>query len=186
MPYQTKLTPEELEKLLAWAKEGKGYTAISRLLDGKITKQRVKQICLKHRIDSFSIRQQQNETEKLAKLTKKWGNEWLEKEKRRDYVYQAMREKFRSKRANAVRIGKPWDLDFGDLVFPTHCPILNVELDYFAEQAQDNSPSFDCLIPSKGYVKGNVFIVSWRANRVKNDGTAEEHRLIASFIEQHA
>lgn len=186
MTFKTKLTTEEKDQVLQWAKEGRGYTEISRLLNNKITKQRVKQICLKHNIDAFFIKQKSKEEDQIARLTQKWGKGWFDKERRRDYVYQAMRAKFRSKKANATRVGKPWDLEFGDLVFPTHCPILGIELDYFSEQAQDSSPSFDCLDPAKGYIKGNVFIISWRANRVKNDGSAQEHRAIAEFIEQNA
>lgn len=45
--------------------------------------------------------------------------------------------------------------------------------------------SLDRVDPAKGYVKGNVWIVGYRANLVKNDGTAEEHELIARAIRLH-
>lgn len=48
---------------------------------------------------------------------------------------------------------------------------------------RDNSPSLDKLIPDLGYVKGNVAVISWRANRFKSDGTLEEIRMIADWME---
>jgi hypothetical protein len=96
-----------------------------------------------------------------------------------------MREKFRAKKANAIRVGIEFTIEFGELTFPTHCPILGIELDYFSEQRTENTVSFDKINPTTGYVSGNVVILSWRANRIKNDGTAEEHRKIADFLHQH-
>jgi hypothetical protein len=33
-----------------------------------------------------------------------------------------------------------------------------------------------------GYIKGNVAVISNRANRIKNDGNADEHERIANYI----
>jgi hypothetical protein len=97
-----------------------------------------------------------------------------------------MRAKFRTKKANSVRNNIEFTIDFGDLTFPTHCPVLGLELDYFTEQGwTDYSPSFDRVDPTKGYTKENVVIISMRANRIKNNGSAEEHEKIAAFIRQH-
>lgn len=69
------------------------------------------------------------------------------------------------------------------LDFPDVCPVLGIPLTYtFGKgQAQDSSPSFDQKIPGGGYTKENIQVVSWRANRIKNDGTPEEHQKIADF-----
>jgi hypothetical protein len=183
MSFRNKLSTEDVNFILDKAKQGFGYTDICRMIDGKVSRQRIKQICQKNNIDAFVLKQQRNEKDKITRMTEKWGVQWKDKEYRRSYIYLAMRHKFRSKKANAKRSGKPFDIEFGDIEFPTHCPILNIELDYFAEQQQENSPSFDCIIPQKGYVKGNVVLLSNRANRIKNDGSAEEHRAIADFID---
>lgn len=185
MHLNSKLTKEEKQQIIQLASEGIGYTEISKRLNNKVSKQRVKQICLKEGIDAFNIKRAKSQLEREERMFKKWGAKWKDKDHRRSYLYISMRQKFQAKKANATRVGKPWDIEFGDLVFPTHCPILGIELDYFSEMRKDNSPSFDCINPSLGYIKGNVVIISWRANRIKNDGTAEEHRLIASFIEEY-
>ena len=38
----------------------------------------------------------------------------------------------------------------------------------------DNSPTIDRIVPELGYVKGNVVVVSAKANRIKNDATITE------------
>jgi len=51
---------------------------------------------------------------------------------------------------------------------------------------RDDSPSIDRLVPNAGYVPSNIIVMSDRANRIKNDGTAEEHRRIARFMDAFA
>ena len=114
----------------------------------------------------------------------------LERFGRKDYLFvddisRRMSDSFRRKRENAKKSKWGWDLSFHDIKWVTICPIFNIELDWFAESKAENSPSYDRINPKLGYVKGNVQIISWRANRIKNDGTAEEHRLIADFMDKH-
>jgi hypothetical protein len=184
MPYHYQITKEERQQLLEWAKDGVMYSEIAKRLDNKISRQRVKQICAKARIDSKKIKDERNRKNLEDRMTAKWGKDWRNDEVRKSYLYQAMRAKFRSKKANATRLGYEFTVQFGDIEFPTHCPILGIQLDYFAEEGwKDNSPSFDRLDPKKDYCKGNVFVISMRANRIKNDGTAEEHYQIAEFMD---
>lgn len=44
----------------------------------------------------------------------------------------------------------------------------------------------DRVIPELGYVKGNVEIISYRANRLKNDATYHELRAISLWLEAKA
>lgn len=67
-------------------------------------------------------------------------------------------------------------------LLPTHCPVLNIELDYKAfKLRQENSPSIDRINNDLGYIPGNCIITSWRANRLKNNGNYEEHYKIYKF-----
>lgn len=100
-----------------------------------------------------------------------------------DDLSRAMSKCFTRKKQNAKRGKWGWALTPTDVQYPSICPILGIELDWFAEYTQENSPSFDRVDSTKGYIPGNVIICSWRANRIKNDGTAEEHRKISEFLE---
>ena len=81
-----------------------------------------------------------------------------------------------------------WLLD--NMELPDYCPILGVKLKYegigngAGWTRDDDSPSIDQIEAGKGYTYENMRIISWRANRIKNDGSAEEHRLIAEWIEK--
>lgn len=174
MPFEKKSnwTVQEIQSLVL---SGETLSSIGKLFN--ISKQRVKQICNQHNIKSTVIVKQEI---KQRKYFDKWGN------KTNTDLYNACRTKFNRKKTTAKKNGIEWDIKFGDIIWNESCPILGGKLDYFAETTQENSPSFDRIDPTKGYIVGNVQIVSWRANRIKNDGTAEEHRLIAAYLDSLA
>lgn len=101
-----------------------------------------------------------------------------------DPYREAQFYKLRTKKENAIRAGIEFDLMWSDLQWPTHCPITGLQLDYFNSKREQNSPTFDRIDSRKGYVKGNVAIISARANRIKDNGSAEEHRKIADYIDK--
>lgn len=70
-----------------------------------------------------------------------------------------------------------------DILIPEFCPILGVRLEFGDMQTRDNSPSLDRINPDLGYVPGNIAVLSYRANRIKNEGTADEHRRIADWMD---
>lgn len=147
-----------------------------------VSRQRIKQLFSQHGVtpeeSGLIVRRKRSREARAAAHFAKWGK------KEDTDLYQAQRHKFRRKKANATRIGWDWTVQFGELEWPTHCPVLGMELDYFSEFVKENSPSFDRIDSGLGYVKGNVRIMSWRANRIKNNGTAEEHRKIADYLDK--
>lgn len=77
----------------------------------------------------------------------------------------------------------PFDLTLNDIEIPTHCPILNIELrSVLGKGPKASSPSLDKLIPELGYVKGNVNVISHRANTLKGDATVAELESLAQWI----
>ena len=80
----------------------------------------------------------------------------------------------------------PFDLDLGDIVIPEFCPVLGMKLGLSNQGSgyHTNSPSLDKIDPTKGYTKGNVRIISARANLLKNDATASELRLVLEDLER--
>ncbi len=85
----------------------------------------------------------------------------------------------------AKKDGVPFDLNASDFRIPEVCPALGLLLVMGDGQPTDASPTLDRLIPSLGYVRGNVYVISARANRLKGDGTAEELERIAAYIRQN-
>ena len=184
MSFKSRLTPQDHALIKEMALRGEKLEVIAQSVSSPVSRQRIKQLTKVFNIDSFDIRRKQNEKELNEKMFKKWGPQWDNKEHRKSLIYQTMRDKFRKKKANALREGKEFTVDFGELTFPTHCPILGIELDYFNETKGENTVSFDRIDSRKGYISGNVVVISWRANRIKNNGTADEHQKIAEFLYQ--
>lgn len=61
---------------------------------------------------------------------------------------------------------------------PDFCPILGIEIKKDNRVVADNSPSLDRIDPKKGYIKGNIRIISNRANRIKSDANYKELYLV--------
>lgn len=72
-------------------------------------------------------------------------------------------------------------VDLNNLTFPISCPILGIPLKHNRGRAKDDSYSIDRIDSSKGYEIDNIIVVSWRANRLKNNATTEELELISRF-----
>ena len=63
------------------------------------------------------------------------------------------------------------------------CPALGIQMKVgqTVKESKVSAPSLDRLIPKLGYVKGNIIIVSNRANTLKRDATPEELMKVAKF-----
>ena len=68
-----------------------------------------------------------------------------------------------------------------DIVVPEFCPVFGVRLEVADGIATNNSPTLDRIDNAKGYVPGNVMVVSWRANRLKADATFDELERVSEF-----
>jgi len=96
-----------------------------------------------------------------------------------------LRRMLRVARYRAKQAGLEFNITEMDLSPSTHCPVFpEIELKYTNHGRGDQAgASLDRKDNSKGYVRGNVVIMSLRANLLKNDGTAAEHRAIANWME---
>lgn len=90
-------------------------------------------------------------------------------------------------RVRAKKDGCPCIVTEVDIVIPEFCPVFGVRLQRGVKRRTDASPSLDKIVPERGYVPGNVWVISWRANRIKNNATLEELRmLVRSLTERTA
>lgn len=93
----------------------------------------------------------------------------------RHYQKYPERRILRFVKYHAKRTNQEFNLDLNDISIPEYCPYLKIKIttDY-GNGRKDSNASIDKIDPKKGYVKGNVQIISFKANRMKNDATQEE------------
>jgi hypothetical protein len=87
----------------------------------------------------------------------------------------------RSKGNKKRKLRKDLSVDYYKSLLTTHCPLLEIELSYESYEGQtvpQNYATLDKIVPSKGYVKGNVQIISYRANTLKNSASLDEMKLL--------
>lgn len=87
-------------------------------------------------------------------------------------------------RQSAKTKGISFNLELSDIQIPDICPVLSIPLCYdWDGPRKRNTASLDKIDPNKGYVKGNVWVISWEANRLKLNNTLETLRLLVAALE---
>lgn len=84
-------------------------------------------------------------------------------------------------KGRARRNNLPFNLEEADIVIPDYCPILGIKLESQSKQ-HAGSPTLDKIVPELGYVKGNVQVISHRANLIKSDASIEELEKVIEFL----
>lgn len=101
--------------------------------------------------------------------SKKWRSENLEK------------ALFKSARHGAIKRGLEFSISVGDIHIPERCPVFGFELTLDGKRS--TSASIDRIDNTKGYIPGNIVVVSMKANHVKSDCTIDELRRLVSFYD---
>ena len=177
----TKYYQENREAILEWQK-------IHHLKNREAILERQKRYRLKNREAISAAREKYYQENKEAIL--EWQKIYRLKNKEANKRYRQKKwEKQRIK--GALRRAKAKNLPFNiteeyvksitpkDMI----CPALGIKMNTSVEDL-DSTPSLDRLVPEKGYVKGNVIVVSFKVNRIKADATPEELMKVAIFYEK--
>lgn len=85
-------------------------------------------------------------------------------------------------RRRAIQSGVPFDLHFDDFDIPNICPALGIPL--LRKDNLNSAPSLDRIEGHKGYVKGNVVVVSYAANRAKGNLSVDQLSQIVDFYKR--
>ena len=102
---------------------------------------------------------------------------WREANPIRTLLYDA--------RQRAKANGIPFDIDERDVALPSHCPVLGIPLIPRGKPFAPTNVTLDRLNPRKGYIKGNVAVISWRANKLKCDVVdSNELRRVADWMDR--
>lgn len=83
-------------------------------------------------------------------------------------------------KGRAKRSGRDFNIERSDITIPERCPVLDVPI--VLEAGSDYAPSLDRIDSSRGYVKGNVIVMSKRANTLKNNMTLQEAQALVAFL----
>lgn len=120
------------------------------------------------------------------KLTSAWNSN--NKHKLKEYTLRQRRRAVEDPRyrlwlssyTRACIKGLEHTIKVDDIPLPKTCALLGFQLDYRIggrrgkNRIAPNAASIDRIDNSKGYVAGNIQVISWQANRMKQDATPEE------------
>lgn len=96
--------------------------------------------------------------------------EWDENNPRR-YLLRSAKSRSKTKSIE-------FNISLDDIVMPEVCPILKVVM----IKGTRTAPSLDRIDNSKGYVKGNVLVISTLANTMKNNASVDELKRFAEWV----
>jgi hypothetical protein len=100
-------------------------------------------------------------------------------QKKNTTVEQSMLNRSKSR---AKKKGFEHNITIDDILIPDKCPLLGIPLIKGENSVHANSPTLDRIDSTKGYVKGNVWVISYKANTIKSDATPEELLTIATRL----
>lgn len=106
--------------------------------------------------------------EKRKKHYKENKDVYLKKQKKYNLEFRE-RRLLQNARARSVKFGLKFDLKESDIFIPEFCPLLGLKLQSNIKGMQESSASLDRIIPELGYIKGNVWVISWKANKAKSN-----------------
>ena len=132
-------------------------------------------------------RKEYRENKEVNKKAKERAKEFYYKN--REKQLQLRKERYRnnlqkvlydSAKKRAKRKNVPFNIEVSDIIIPDKCPVFGFDL-VIGTKDKQKSPSLDRIIPEKGYVKGNIIVVSLKANTMKNNATIEEIKNLYDF-----
>lgn len=90
-------------------------------------------------------------------------------------------------KARAKEKGLEFNLEVKDIIIPDKCPILGIPIiTRFSINKRSgpafNSPSLDRINNELGYIKGNIMVVSHKANTMKHTASPTELLRFAQWI----
>ena len=87
-------------------------------------------------------------------------------------------------RTRCEQSGMDFTITKEDIIVPDLCPLLGIPI---IPKAKDrhHSPSLDRKDSSKGYTPDNIWVISTRANTLKNSAHSDELLLLATKLKEH-
>ena len=109
------------------------------------------------------------------------NKEKLKKRQKDNYWKNLGNYLFYAAKQRAIKYGLEFNIEKTDVVIPEICPVFGFK---FERGNRDRTPSLDRIDPSKGYIKGNIAVISFRANRLKGNATLDEIRKVIDYLKK--
>ena len=130
--------------------------------------------------NSASQKLRDENREEYNKYCREKKKETYTTEKRREnYKRNIAKELFYAAKQRAKIKNISFTITLEDVIIPNKCPVFGINLDH---SDRLHAPTLDRVINELGYVKGNVQVISAKANRLKNNGTIEEFQQIINYM----
>ena len=133
--------------------------------------------------DSPEYKARQNEKRRLKVKTDTEFRKKVNAQKRKSYRSNPNKALLNRAKARASKKGYEFNLEINDIIIPDTCPLLGCKLEMGTKDDYAHSPSLDRIDPTKGYVKGNIWVISTRANTVKSNLHLSELREVLSRLD---
>lgn len=135
-------------------------------------------------LNKFSLIEKWNPNSDTKNTCKKCSIKIRQTEKlNRDWKVDAARILYKNIKSRCKKIGREFSIELEDIIIPEKCPVFGFDLKREDRQTWMCAPSVDRIDNSKGYIKGNVTVVSRRANILKKDATLEELEQLFNYYE---
>jgi len=110
------------------------------------------------------------------------GNRFRKHGKYRTPEYRLLKDA----KKRAKEFNREYNIELEDIIIPDICPILLIpiqsKIGNGSGKCSGNSPSVDRVDSSRGYIKGNIRVISLNANRLKQNSTIEQLERIIMYM----
>lgn len=90
-----------------------------------------------------------------------------------------------SARIRAQKKNIEFSITIDDLEIPEKCPVLGYVMEQNIGKPKANSPTIDRVDNTKGYIPGNVAVISYRANCLKRDSSLDELIKLVDYVKSY-
>ena len=142
-----------------------------------------------HDIKKYVKEYRKNKFEKIKKRKKNYylkNCEEIKKASQKRRCDNPKKELLRHAKKRAKKYNLPFNITENDFEIPDVCPVLEIPIKpgIGKHHIQPDSPTLDRVIPELGYVKGNIIIISNKANIIKSNATPKEIITVGEFYKK--
>ena len=95
--------------------------------------------------------------------------------RRNSYIKNPALGMLANAKQRAKKFNIPINITLEDIIIPEKCPLLGIILERGTANNYENSPTIDRKNPELGYIKGNIGVISQKANWIKSNIQKEHY-----------